>query len=141
MTNSISRSPSNEKENLEIIIQGPIPSKKNSKKIIPDWRRRRVRLITAPDIKKWEDDIRKNLSNIRGIKGAVKMTIVIYNADRRKRDLDNQLCSINDALKGILFEEDDGKILQDIHIKWGGIDKNNPRAEISISPIDNSNKK
>ena len=69
------------------------------------------------------------------IDGPVKMEIVIYNPDLRKRDLDNQLCSINDAIKGVLFEEDDGKVLQDIHIRWGGVDKKKPRAEITISPL------
>lgn len=124
-----------EKESLKITINGTVPSKKNSKKIIPDWKRKRVRLITAPDVKYWEDCVRRNLVDIRGIDGPVKMEVVIYNPDLRKRDLDNQLCSINDAIKGLLFKEDDGKVLQDIHIRWGGVDKKNPRAEIIISPL------
>ena len=117
-----------EKENLKITIKGIIPSKKNSKKVIPDWRHRRVRLITDPDVQ-------SGLIGLPKISGPVKMEVVIYNSDFRKRDLDNQLCTINDTIKGYLFDEDDGKILQDIHIRWGGVDKENPRAEIVISAI------
>ncbi len=120
---------------IKVIIKGVIPSKKNSKKVIPDWRRHRVRLITSPDIQEWEKTVQNGLMGMGKIDGPVKMEVVIFNPDYRKRDLDNQLCSINDAIKGVLIEEDDGKVLQDIHIRWGGVDKNNPRAEITISPL------
>lgn len=124
-----------EKENLKITIKGIIPSKKNSKKVIPDWRHRRVRLITDPKVQEWTKDVQNGLIGLSKISGPVKMEVVIYNSDLRKRDLDNQLCTINDTIKGYLFDEDDGKILQDIHIRWGGVDKENPRAEIMISAI------
>lgn len=124
-----------EKENLKITIKGIIPSKKNSKKVIPDWRHRRVRLITDPKVQEWTKDVQNGLIGLPKISGPVKMEVVIYNSDFRKRDLDNQLCTINDTIKGYLFDEDDGKILQDIHIRWGGVDKENPRAEIVISVI------
>lgn len=125
---------SQEKE-LKLVIKGIIPSKKNSKKVIPDWKHRRVRLITAPEVQNWEKMVQNGVIGMGKVDGPVKMEIVIYNPDFRKRDLDNQLCSINDAIKGVLIEEDDGKVLQDIHIRWGGVDKNNPRAEITISPL------
>ena len=126
---------SQENEKLYLVINGVIPSKKNSKKVIPDWKHRRVRLITSPEVQNWEKVVQSGVMGMGKIDGPVKMEIVIYNPDLRKRDLDNQLCSINDAIKGFLFEEDDGKVLQDIHIRWGGVDKNNPRAEITISPL------
>lgn len=126
---------SQENEKLHLVINGVIPSKKNSKKVIPDWKHRRVRLITSPEVQNWEKVVQSGVMGMGKIDGPVKMEIVIYNPDLRKRDLDNQLCSINDAIKGILFEEDDGKVLQDIHIRWGGVDKNNPRADITISPL------
>lgn len=126
---------SQENEKLHLVIKGIIPSKKNSKKVIPDWKHRRVRLITSPEVQNWEKVVQSGVMGMGKINGPVKMEIVIYNPDLRKRDLDNQLCSINDAIKGVLFEEDDGKVLQDIHIRWGGVDKNNPRAEITISPL------
>lgn len=126
---------SQENEKLHLVINGVIPSKKNSKKVIPDWKHRRVRLITSPEVQNWEKVVQSGVMGMGKIDGPVKMEIVIYNPDLRKRDLDNQLCSINDAIKGVLFEEDDGKVLQDIHIRWGGVDKNNPRAEITISPL------
>ena len=124
---------SQEKESLHLVIKGTIPSKKNSKKIV-GWGGK-VRLITDPKIQEWVKMVQAGFRGLPKIEGTVKMEVIIYNPDYRKRDLDNQLCTINDAIKDILIDEDDGKILQDIHIKWGGIDKENPRAEISISPI------
>lgn len=124
---------SQENEKLHLVIKGIIPSKKNSKKIV-GWGRS-PRLITDPKIQQWIENTQRGFTGLPKIKGPVKMEVIIYNPDLRKRDLDNQLCTINDTIKDILIEEDDGKILQDIHIKWGGIDKENPRAEISISPI------
>ena len=124
---------SQENEKLRLVIKGIIPSKKNSKKIV-GWGKS-PRLITDPKIQQWVENTQRGFAGLPKIKGPVKMEVIIYNPDLRKRDLDNQLCTINDTIKEILIEEDDGKILQDIHIKWGGIDKENPRAEISISPI------
>lgn len=122
-----------EKEKLKITIKGIIPSKKNSKRIV-GWGKK-ARLITDPKIQKWSNDVQKSLIGLPKILGPVKLEVVIYNPDLRKRDLDNQLCTINDVIKDILIEEDDGKVLQDIHIRWGGVDKENPRAEIIISSI------
>ena len=122
-----------EKEKLKITIKGIIPSKKNSKRIV-GWGKK-ARLITDPKIQKWSNDVQKSLIGLPKIIGPVKLEVVIYNPDLRKRDLDNQLCTINDIIKDILIEEDDGKVLQDIHIRWGGVDKENPRAEIIISSI------
>lgn len=122
-----------EKEKLKITIKGIIPSKKNSKRIV-GWGKK-ARLITDPKIQKWSNDVQKSLIGLSKILGPVKLEVVIYNPDLRKRDLDNQLCTINDIIKDILIEEDDGKVLQDIHIRWGGVDKENPRAEIIISSI------
>ena len=122
-----------EKEKLKITIKGIIPSKKNSKRIV-GWGKK-ARLITDPKIQKWSNDVQKSLIGLPKILGPVKIEVVIYNPDLRKRDLDNQLCTINDIIKDILIEEDDGKVLQDIHIRWGGVDKENPRAEIIISSI------
>lgn len=122
-----------EKEKLKITIKGIIPSKKNSKRIV-GWGKK-ARLITDPKIQKWSNDVQKSLIGLPKILGPVKLEVVIYNPDLRKRDLDNQLCTINDIIKDVLIEEDDGKVLQDIHIRWGGVDKENPRAEIIISSI------
>ena len=124
---------SKENEKLHLIIKGIIPSKKNSKKIL-GWGKQ-ARLITDPKIQQWTKTVQNSLIGLPKISGPIKMEIIIYNPDYRKRDLDNQLCTINYTIKDILIDEDDGKILQDIHIKWGGIDKENPRAEISISSI------
>lgn len=123
-----------EKE-IRLVIKGIIPSKKNSKKVIPDWKHRKIRLITDPKIQQWADDVRAQLVGLPKISGAVEMMVVIYNPDLRKRDLDNQLCTINDVLKGIVFDEDDGKVLQQINIGWGGVDKENPRAEVIIRQL------
>ena len=86
-----------EKEKLKITIKGIIPSKKNSKRIV-GWGKK-ARLITDPKIQKWSNDVQKSLIGLPKIIGPVKLEVVIYNPDLRKRDLDNQLCTINDIIK------------------------------------------
>ena len=64
--------------------------------------------------------------------GRVKIEYMFYVADLRRRDIDNMIASINDALvKAGLIEEDSWQKLKIL----GGdaeLDRANPRAEIEI---------
>ena len=57
----------------------------------------------------------------------VAVTMTIFYASRRP-DLDESL--ILDCMQGLLFNND--RQVKEKHIHWGGVDKENPRAEISV---------
>jgi hypothetical protein len=59
--------------------------------------------------------------------------ITFYPPDRNAGDLTNKAESIMDLLVDMeILEDDNWFICSDIHLKFGGVDKQNPRAEIEI---------
>ena len=59
--------------------------------------------------------------------GDVAVIIKIYYASRRP-DLDESL--ILDCMEGLVYKND--RQVKEKYIYWGGVDKQNPRAEISV---------
>lgn len=59
--------------------------------------------------------------------------MIIFNETNRRRDLDNQATSILDALtKSGAIVDDCARFVRSILVVYGGIDKEDPRAEIEI---------
>ena len=58
---------------------------------------------------------------------AVSVIIRIYYASRRP-DLDESL--ILDCMQGLVYKND--RQVKEKHVIWGGVDRDNPRAEISV---------
>lgn len=117
---------------MEIMIPGQTPSQKNNKQIIPS---RPPRLVDNPIVKKWRNETAKYLAETYKEDLKEKQVIAIYTfylKDRVRRDIDNMISSCNDALvqAGIL-SDDNWKVL-----RIGGaeavLDKDNPRAEITL---------
>jgi hypothetical protein len=59
--------------------------------------------------------------------------VVAYPPDKRRRDLDNILKCVNDALTHLKAIEDDSLIRRAVQ-EWGEIDRENPRVEVTIKP-------
>ena len=61
------------------------------------------------------------LSNYTKIKGKIKLTLILYFKDKRKRDLDNYNKVLIDCLKNKLFEDDDQiyQLYMEKHIGYG----------------------
>jgi len=60
----------------------------------------------------------------------VKVTITIWYASRRP-DLDESV--ILDCLQGVAYEND--RQVKEKHIYWAGVDRDNPRSEITVEKI------
>lgn len=117
---------------MEITIFGQTPSQKNNKQIIPS---KPPRLVDNAIVKKWRNETAKYLAETYKEDLKEKQVIAIYTfylKDRVRRDIDNMISSCNDALvqAGIL-SDDNWKVL-----RIGGaeavLDKDNPRAEITL---------
>lgn len=63
----------------------------------------------------------------------IEVNVEIWNKDRRKHDLDNQLSTILDALvKARILPDDSQETVYRITAEYMGIDKNNPRVDVTI---------
>lgn len=119
----------------KIIIAGDTPSKKNSRNIfcrggfpvnIPNQR-----------YKDWHETGLWQLKKIKPINSeTVSVSIMIFPKTKRKSDLTNKAESVMDLLvdAGIL-PDDNWFVVQQIILSFGGVDKENPRAEVEITPI------
>ena len=66
----------------------------------------------------------------------IEVIVEIWNKDARKHDLDNQVSAILDALKKAKIIPDDSQLtVQKETSEYKGIDKEDPRAEITVLAI------
>lgn len=124
-------------EKMSLKLFGNIPSKKNSRRLFA----RGNKLINIPSEKyvEWHDVAVKQIEeqNIPPIKGRVEISAKIWYANNRRKDNDNTFQSILDLLQDCgIIEDDSWQIVPKCEIEAMGIDKNNPRAEITIKCLD-----
>lgn len=63
----------------------------------------------------------------------IEVIVEIWNKDRRKHDLDNQISTILDALvKAKILPDDSQETVYKISAEYMGVDKDDPRAAITI---------
>lgn len=119
---------------MKIIIEGRTPSKKNSRVII--CRGKKPILLPSENYKAWHKQawiqvipqVRRNRLITK-----CKITILFYAPDKRKADLTNKTESIMDLLVDMgVLKDDNWYIANDVHMIFVGVDKERPRAEITI---------
>ena len=113
-----------------LVLKGRIPSKKNSKVRTGKF------IVSSKAYQERENEQLKSLlAQIKPLKlsRALHIDYTFYMPDARKTDLSNKVESINDLLvKYWLLEDDNRNIINELNIRCGGIDKENPRCEIQI---------
>lgn len=120
---------------LKIILYGQVPSQKNGKMIAINKHTNRPFVASNKNVREWKQNVALQLTQgkYECIKGQVKISIIFYNKDQRKRDLDNMTTSVLDTLKNSnIIEDDNCFIVNEVHSYFGGVEKYNPRAEVII---------
>lgn len=116
-----------------ITIKGRIPSKKNSR----ITNTKTGRSFPSKKYTEWHKGATVQLLEQGAPKNKVKFIeqihLIFYAPDMRPADLTNKSESIMDLLKDYgLMEDDNWFVCPDIHISFGGVDRENPRCEIVI---------
>lgn len=125
-------------EKLRLVYRGKVLSKKNSKRIIRNPRSGKPMLVSNKSARTNEDDMinqfgAQTLDQNDPIKECT-IRIVMWEPNWQRRDLDNQTSAILDALVGAKVIEDDHFVcVKGVCTEFGGVDKDNPRAEIEIT--------
>jgi Holliday junction resolvase RusA-like endonuclease len=117
---------------MKLTISGTTPSKKNSR-----INTRSGRSFPSKRFTEWEKvavpELQKQFTGLRVTDYPITVTIVFFNEDNRRHDLDNQCSSILDTLvKAGVLEDDNQKYIEAIQLQYGGHDKSNPRCEIFL---------
>lgn len=135
---------------LKLTYHGVIYSKKNSKRIVTNWRTRRPIIVSNRNAKNQEAamgwEFRQQAKKFGwpslGAKSdeladhQYKISIEVWQKDFRRRDLDNQATAILDGLVvADVIPDDCCDAVPKLEIEYKGIDKENPRAEIKITEV------
>jgi Holliday junction resolvase RusA-like endonuclease len=121
---------------VKLTITGDVPSKKNSKQII--YVRGRPLIIPSKNHKDWHTQAISQLLAKRPAKRQIKgnieiVELIFYPSNKRLFDLSNKAESILDLLVDAgVIEDDNYSIVPELNLKFGGQDKENPRAEVNI---------
>lgn len=109
-----------------IELRGNVPSKKNSR-----INTRSGLSFPSKKYTDWHKDAIKQLVGVEKIPPGTPVVFTYYSDSKRSGDLSNKWQSIEDTFTDVgIIEDDNWFILPDIHMKFGGIDKENPRAII-----------
>lgn len=123
---------------IELTYHGMVISKKNTKRIIRNTKTGKPMMISNKAALANEHDMIDQFS-VQTLKqkkpvAKCKVEIVIYEPNLQRRDLDNQATSILDALtRSEVIKDDSIKCVKELNVRLGGIDRENPKAIITIT--------
>lgn len=144
-----------------IIIEGQTPAQKNSKRIVPNFRTGKSRIISSKKTLDWKEDALQQLDPLElrlRPEGRLQIDYMFYVKDKAQRDLDNMIASCNDLLQAAcadtrIVTTKSGKLKEERVKKTGiitgdhwavlrlgsadaAVDAARPRAELTITEID-----
>lgn len=118
---------------MKLVLYGQTPSQKNNKIIAINRRTGKRFPMTNESTKAWQDDVAIQLKAYKGqAEGKVTIAYQFYVKDMRRRDVDNMVCTVNDALVKAGLIKDDSWLWLAIGAADAEIDKQNPRVELFI---------
>lgn len=122
---------------LSLIVFGDVPSQKNSKQIYFNRASGKPFISSNPRVKAWQEDAAWQLKTVsipaRGWLYPLTIKLAFAFRTARRRDLENAASTVLDALvhAGIIAD-DDYKHACPITLDFIGVDKQNPRVEITL---------
>lgn len=125
---------------VELVFHGKISSKKNAHRAVFNPRTRKMRVIREASVRNNEADIiaefYQQYCNKRvEWKPPLSVTIEIWEESRRRHDLDNQASTILDALKEVVIPDDNVSVVQELIVRYMGVDAQFPRARVIIREL------
>lgn len=119
-----------------ITLHGRIPSKKNSRKAI--YTGGRTIMIPSDRYKAWHGIAITELYGVKPFEQyPVRVEIRFYMPDAIRKDLTNAAESIMDLLvDGGIISDDNWNIVPEITLRSMGIDRKDPRAEVTIEKVE-----
>lgn len=118
---------------MKITIIGQVPAQKNDKRIAINRRTMKPFPMTSTNVKEWQELAAWHLKTVSyKHEGKAYITYKFFVKDNRRRDSDNMVCTVNDALvkAGIIEEDSWQKLACDGYD--AELDIVNPRVEITI---------
>ena len=123
---------------FSVIIQGRIPSKKNSMAQFFNKKTGRMISYYTSNTKNWMKEKKEELLLLHLDKcfDHVSLTLNFYMPDARRTDLINKAESILDVLVASkIIQDDDYLCIDNLHMYYKGIDRAHPRVEIILVEI------
>lgn len=128
------------KRTLNLVYHGVVYSKKNSRRTFYRYDTRKVVNIPSKQAAIQEQTMVMGFKAQRTMAwrpdeyATYSVRVQIYQKNKQRRDLDNQVTSILDALvRARILPDDDFTHLQHIEVDFVGLDKNDPRAIIEVT--------
>jgi len=116
---------------MKLTIKGRIPSKKNQRDIFV--RGGRIVNIPSEKYREWHREASKQIRNAKS-GDYHNAHITMFAPDKRKADLTNKAESIMDLLvDNKVIKDDNWFEIENIVLLFGGVDRENPRAEIELT--------
>lgn len=117
---------------MKLVIGGVVPSKKNSR-----INTRSGRSFPSARFTEWEKpallELKEQFEGLKVTEYPISVTMIFFNKDNRRHDLDNQSSSVLDTLvKAGVLEDDNQTKVDCLQLQYGGVDKENPRCEVYI---------
>ena len=120
------------------MLEGTVPSKKNQRRTF--YKYGRVINIPSKQYEDWHKDALAQLEvlGVKKMNPPYKVHLSFWMKDKHRKDMDNSAQSVLELLQDAeVIEDDDCKLLQEVHLYYKGTSKDAPRVKVQIdSEID-----